>query len=138
MAKLAEHEVFAAVAGERVNDDRLEQLGVSVGAGTGNYEDCIHYLLTQPEQWSDPLVRLFRITPALTSGWLSRDIAFAVQLYIKDGCIAGGRIIKYKETCSECGLRPSGYEMAPTQQELRIAKRIVHSHIWFLRGWLYE
>ena len=70
-------------------------------------------------------MRLFRITPALTSGWLSRDIAFAVQLYIKDGCIAGGRIIKYKETCSECGLRPSGYEMAPTQQELRIAKRIV-------------
>ena len=125
MAKLAEHEVFAAVVGERVNDDRLEQLGVSVGAGTGNYEDCIHYLLAQPEQWSDPLVRLFRLTPALTRGWLSRDIAFAVQLYIKDGCIAGGRIIKYKETCSKCGLRPSGYEMASTQQELRIAKRIV-------------
>lgn len=94
MAKLAEHEVFAAVVGERVNDDRLEQLGASVGAGTGNYEDCIHYLLTQPEQWSDPLMRLFRITPALTSGWLSRGIAFAVQLYLKDGCIAGGRIIK--------------------------------------------
>lgn len=125
MAKLAEHEVFAAVVGERVNDDHLEQLGVSVGAGTGNYEDCIHYLLTQPEQWSDPLVRLFRITPALTSGWLGRGIAFAVQLYLKDGCIAGGRIIKYKETCSECGLRPSGYEISPTQQELRIAKRIL-------------
>lgn len=125
MAKLAEHEVFAAVVGERVNDDRLEQLGASVGAGTGNYEDCTHYLLTQPEQWSDPLMRLFRITPALTSGWLSRGIAFAVQLYLKDGCIAGGRIIKYKETCSECGLRPSGYEISPTQQELRIAKRIL-------------
>lgn len=125
MAKLAEHEVFAAVVGERVNDDRLEQLGASVGAGTGNYEDCTHYLLTQPEQWSDPLVRLFRITPALTSGWLGRGIAFAVQLYLKDGCIAGGRIIKYKETCSECGLRPSGYEISPTQQELRIAKRIL-------------
>lgn len=125
MARLAEHEVFAAVVGERVNDDRLEQLGASVGAGTGNYEDCTHYLLTQPEQWSDPLVRLFRITPALTSGWLGRGIAFAVQLYLKDGCIAGGRIIKYKETCSECGLRPSGYEISPTQQELRIAKRIL-------------
>lgn len=125
MAKLVEHEVFAAVVGERVNDGRLEQLGVSVGAGTGNYEDCTHYLLTKPEQWDDPLMRLFRITPALTSGWYSRDIAFGVQLYIKDGCIAGGRIIKYKETCSDCGLRPSGYEMAPTQQELRIAKRIL-------------
>ena len=43
MAKLAEHEVFAAVVGERVNDDRLEQLGVSIGAGVGNYEDCTHY-----------------------------------------------------------------------------------------------
>lgn len=125
MAKLAEHEVFAAVAGERVNDDRLEQLGVSVGAGTGNYEDCTHYLLTKLEQWEDPLMRLFRITPALTSGWQNGGIAFGVQLYIKDCCIAGGRIIKYKETYSECSLRPSGYEMAPTQQELRIAKRIL-------------
>ena len=125
MAKLVEHEVFAAVVGERVNEGRLEQLGVSVGAGTGNYEDCTHYLLTKPEQWDDPLMRLFRITPALTSGWHTQDIAFGVQLYIKDGCIAGGRIIKYKETCSDCGLRPSGYEMAPTQQELRIAKRVL-------------
>lgn len=38
MAGLARHIVFAAVAGERVNDGRPEQLGVSVGAG--NYEDC--------------------------------------------------------------------------------------------------
>ncbi len=125
MAKLVEHEVFATVVGERVNDGRLEQLGVSVGAGTGNYEDCTHYLLTKPEQWDDSLMRLFRITPALTSGWHTRDIAFGVQLYIKDDCIAGGRIIKYRETCSECSLRPSGYEMAPTQQELRIAKRVL-------------
>ena len=125
MAKLAEHEVFAAVVGERVNDDRLERLGVSVGAGIGNYEDCTHYLLARPEQWDDPLMRLFRITPALTSGWLCRGIAFGIQLYIKNGCIAGGRIIKYKEICNECGLRPSGYEMAPTQQELRIARRIL-------------
>lgn len=125
MAKLVEHEVFAAVVGERVNDGRLEQLGVSVGAGTGNYGDCTHYLLTKLEQWDDLLMRLFRITPALTSGWHNRDIAFGVQLYIKDGCIAGGRIIKYKKTCSECALRPSGYEMAPTQQELRIAKRLL-------------
>lgn len=125
MAKLVEHEVFAAVVGERVNDGRLEQLGVSVGAGTGNYEDCTHYLLTKLEQWGDPLMRLFRITTALTSGWQNRDIAFGVQLYINDGYIAGGRIIKYKETCSECSLRPSGYEITPTQQELRIAKRIL-------------
>ena len=125
MAKLVEHEVFAAVVGERVNDGRLEQLGVSVGAGTGNYEDCTHYLLTRPEQWDDTHRRLFHITPALTSGWQNGDIAFGVQLYIKDYCVAGGRIIKYKETCSDCGLRPSGYEMAPTQQELRIAKRVL-------------
>ena len=125
MAKLAEHEVFASVVGERVNEGRLKQLGVSVGAGTGNYEDCTHYLLARLEQWDDSLIRLFRITPALTSGWKYSGIAFGVQLYIKDGCIAGGRIIKYKETCTECGLRPSGYEMAPTQQELRIARRIL-------------
>ncbi len=125
MAKLVEHEVFASVVGERVNDGRLEQLGVSVGAGTGNYEDCTHYLLTRPEQWEDLLMQSFRITPALTGGWLSRGITFVVQVYIKDGCIAGGRIIKYKETCIECGLRPSGYEMTPTQQELRIVKRIL-------------
>ena len=125
MAKLVEHEVFAAVVGERVNDGRLEQLGVSVGAGTGNYEDCTHYLLTRPEQWDDTHRRLFHITPALTSGWQNGDITFSVQLYIKGGCVAGGRIIKYKETCTECGLRPSGYEMAPTQQELRITKRVL-------------
>ena len=125
MAKLVEHEVFAVVVGERANDGRLEQLGVSVGAGTGNYKDCTHYLLTKPEQWDDPLTQLFRITPALTSGWQNRGVAFGVQLYINAGCIAGGSIIKYKETCSDCGLRPSGYEMAPTQQELRIAKRIL-------------
>lgn len=125
MAKLVEHEMFAAVVGERVNDGRLEQLGVSVGAGTGNYEDCTHYLLTQLEQWDDSIKRLFRITLAITSGWQNRNIAFGVQLYTKGGCVAGGRIIKYKETCTECGLRPSGYEMAPTQQELRIVKRVL-------------
>lgn len=125
MAKLAEHEVFAAVVGERVNEDRLERLGVSVGIGTENYEDCTHYLVASPEQWEDPLIRLFRITPALTSRWQNGVIAFSMQLHIKDGCIAGGRIIKFKETCRECRLRPSGYEMAPTQQELRIAKRVL-------------
>lgn len=120
MGLLREHEVFAAAAGERINAERLAQLCVPDGAGSGAYEDCTRYVLAVSETEKAGLAERFRITPALRNGWQNRKIVFALRLYIKAGCMVGGRIFKHRETYGG-----TGYEMTPTQQELRIARRIL-------------
>lgn len=122
MKRLNEREISQSYIGKTINQERL--LTVSYQNGTSYPEkyprfisDCYHY--------KQEFLKLFGITPRLLESWGYRGIEFSVYIYIKDGMIAGSKILKYKNThCGGHG-RPSGDELVPSQQEIRIFRRIM-------------
>lgn len=73
----------------------------------GEYKEC------------DVIERL-GITEALLGYW-AFGIEFAIELTTENYRITEASIFKYRETCE--GPRPAGYEIQPTQQELRVFRR---------------
>ena len=66
----------------------------------------------------------FGITYRLYEHWEYYGIDFRVNIYSENGIIKGSEITKHKEGCGGHG-RPSGRYLIPTQQELRIFRRIM-------------
>ena len=58
-------------------------------------------------------------------GWKENSIDFRIYLYLDDMKIIGGHVFKYRELSQSEHYRPTGYETDPTQQELRIVKRLL-------------
>lgn len=73
--------------------------------------------------YDQQLRELFGITDKLKDMWERRGTDFNVYLYIQDGILTGSHILKYTESG---GARPSMTTPKCTQQELRIARRILH------------
>ena len=67
----------------------------------------------------------FGITPALYLGWDRHGIDFKIRVSLSDGAISHCTIIKYKDNNSGLYVRASAKELKPTQQELRIFKKIL-------------
>ena len=127
MAKLLESEIFAAALDRPVDPERLEPIAHANGKGYGSYADCDEYFISHVNYYEEEtFVKLFGLTDALRERWDYYGIDFSVYLYLRDGKLAGGHIFKYKETSQSCHFRPTGYEMEPTQQEIRIARRILN------------
>lgn len=127
MKQLLEPEIFAEVVDETVNPERLEQLGRPNGTGYHSYADCLEYIICHVDYYDkEEFVKEFKLTDALKNRWEYYGIDFDIYLYLRDGKITGGHIFKYKTISSGYHFRPTGYEMSPTQQEIRIAKRILH------------
>ena len=127
MGKLLEAEVFAEVLDSAVDPERLNRIGRDNGAGYGDYADCTEFIICHVDYYDkDAFIALFRLTDAIRERWDDYGIDFSIYLYLRDGKIAGGHIFKYKETSWSCHFRPTGYEMEPTQQEIRITKRILN------------
>lgn len=122
MKKLNDREIAQGYVGKTVNNENL--LAVSYQNGTSYPEkyprfisDCYHYKKEHLD--------LFGITPRLLESWGYRGVEFSVYIYIEDGMVADCKIFKYKNTyCGGHG-RPSGYELNPSQQEIRIFRRIM-------------
>ena len=125
MQKLNEHEVFAAAAGILLNPEKLNRIATHNGHGWGDYADCEEYYVGCLENMEEELIRKFRITDILLERWNLGGILFRICLYVRDGKLTGGHIFKYKDTTASCHFRPTGYAMSPTQQEIRIANRIL-------------
>ena len=126
MARIDEHEIFARYIGERVCDSKLQALARSNGTGYGAYADSKEYIIAHVDYYDKEEYRkLFKLTPTLTERWDYRGIDFSIYLYIRDGIITGGHLFKYIETSQSSHFRPTGYETDATQQELRIADRIL-------------
>jgi hypothetical protein len=68
------------------------------------------------------LREIFGVTDKLKDQWERRGTDFNVCLQIADGKIVSAQIDKYHESD---GARPSVRSLKPTQQELRIAHRIL-------------
>ena len=67
----------------------------------------------------------FGITNALYDRWLYKGIDFRVNATLEDGKITKCSIFKYEDSSGGCCGRPQGGEASPTQQEIRIFKRIM-------------
>ena len=125
MKDLLEHEIFAEVIGEEVNRDHLLQIAVPGIGSNASYSDCREYIVRHAAYANnEQFCRSFKLTPALKQHWEKDKIDFKVYIYVKDSQIVGGHISKYKKFKS--GRHSIGYETDPTQQEIRIAERILN------------
>lgn len=124
MKKLDEYSVAQSYVGKVVNEEHLQHTFRSNGGG-GQY---IAYCNCCDEVECE----LFGITDILLDKWDYDGIDFRVYIFVQDGRIVENdsyyqrknKILKYKESSSGNG-RASGYELTPTQQEIRIFRRIM-------------
>ena len=127
MARLLEHEVFAAVLGEIVDQDHLSQLCTHKGVGKDSYSDCEEYNISHKSYFEDPVLsKMFKITECIKKRWNEKDIDFIIYLYLKDWKVVGCHVFKYRNAKGNGSLGPPGYETDPSQQEIRIVSRILH------------
>ncbi len=124
MSKLLEQDIFAAVINQEVNIENLDKIGFPNGTGYDEYADCAEYIISSYDYYeTEEFIDLFNLTEKIIEYWDYNGIDYRIYLYLKNNRIVGGNIFKYKETCS--GPRPSGGQLTPSQQELRIANRII-------------
>lgn len=72
--------------------------------------------------YDQELRELFGVTDKLKDLWERRGTEFNVYLYVSEGILTAANILKYTESG---GARPSMTTPKCTQQELRIARRIL-------------
>lgn len=122
MRKLDEREIAQCYVGKPFNTEKL--LTVSYQNGTSHPEK--HSLfIAKCYKYEKELLELFGITPTLIERWGYYGIEFSVIIRIEDGKIVNSAIEKFKNTyCGGHG-RPSGYGLTPSQQEIRIFRRIL-------------
>jgi hypothetical protein len=116
MAMLTEQEVFAPFIGKTLNEN-YDSL---------TWDDFMETLVLYNYEWMDnpDLRKQFGVTDNLYEDWLYRGIGFALALSIDDGEIIGGYVEKIRE--GDCGhFKPNIHVLTPTQQELRIVRRIL-------------
>ena len=112
MIMLTEHDIKQAYIGKPCNEVRLAEIFNK--AGTFYPSHCDRHI-----KWK------FDISPALYIGWEQRGIDFKIQASITDGMISHCGIIKYKDNYSGLYARATVRELKPTQQELRLFKRVL-------------
>lgn len=112
MIKLTEKDIKQAHIGKPCNGERLSEI-----FNKSNTFYCGH--CDEKLKWK------FDITPALYIGWEQRGIDFKIQASVSNGVITHCGIIKYKDNYSGLYVRTSARELKPTQQELRIFKKVM-------------
>ena len=117
MNKLDEREIAKTYIGKSYSDEKLNKIAHPNGSKKSEY---MCYYLDLDKVFLD----LFGITPRLYEKWRYFGYDFTVYIYLQDGFIKGCEIFKYRETYGGHG-RPCGYELVPTQQEIRIFRRIM-------------
>ena len=116
MPKLTEQEIFAPFIGRSVNPDILSAVG---RIRYGEYIICSSGYLNDPH-----LRELFGITDRLKEQWEYSAVDFNLYLTLDGDTIAKGHLDKYREGGSGHG-RPVVRPLKETQQELRVARRIL-------------
>ena len=119
MSKLNECEIAQGYVGISINTERLIELFHANGNHNG-YDEYIAYC----EHFNEEECALFNITPTLTEYWGCCGIEFRIYLRIKDNKVNSCVISKFKYTGGYHG-RPSGHALSPSQQEIRIFRRIM-------------
>jgi hypothetical protein len=119
MKKLNEREIAQNYDGKSINSERLLKLFHSNGNHNG-HDEHIAYC----EHFNKEECDLFNITPALSEYWGYYGIEFWIYLYVDNGTVYDCKITKDKCT-GGYRRRPSVHIFTPTQQEIRVFRRIM-------------
>ena len=120
MSNITEKEILTLFVGNPVCTDRLTRCAHKNGSG----KDPAEYIVYSCGFLYDQELReLFGITDKLKDLWERRGTEFNVYLYITDNILTAAKILKYTESG---GARPTMTTPKCTQQELRIAQRILN------------
>ena len=117
--KLSERDIAQAYIGKRVSSARVSELF----RANGKYMENDMHIAYCPS-FADEKRDLFGITARLYGHWEYYGIDCRINIYSENGTVSDCSILKYKEGCGGHG-RPSGHYLTPTQQELRIFRRIM-------------
>lgn len=120
MNKLNEREIAQIYIGKKYNKERLASL-----CGYDDIQsDDSDFFPVHCEEFENEECEKFGITEVLFDNWDCNCITFHVEIYTDGKIISDGKIYKYKYTYLGHG-RPRGYEVLPTQQEIRVFRRIM-------------
>lgn len=119
MPMLTEPNIFAPFIGLPVNMDHLARCAHKNGSGK---EPAEYIVYSCGFLYNQELRELFGVTGKLKDLWERRGTEFNIYLYITDNVLTAANILKYTESG---GARPSMTTPKSTQQELRIARRIL-------------
>lgn len=122
MKQLEEHKIAQSYVGKPFNREKL--LTVSYQNGESHPEKHPQFI-AKCYKYEKELLELFGITHTLFERWGYYGIEFSVIIWINDGKIVACTIEKWKNTYSGGHGRPSGYALIPSQQEIRIFRRIM-------------
>ena len=117
MAALSELCIFASFIGKAVNREALNVLGKFHHGLEYNISNCSYMNDTQ-------LRELFGVTERLKEQWEYSAVDFNIYLTIDGSTIVKARLDKYHELGGGHG-RPVVRPLKETQQELRVARRIL-------------
>ena len=116
MGKLTEQDILRPFIGKTVNPETFAKVA-------RRHSD--KYLICNASYISDPLhCDLFRVTDRLQEQWAYSGVEFTMHLVVEDGVI----IKAYLDKLRECGGghgRPATKVLSISQQELRVARRIL-------------
>ncbi len=115
MEKLSEYQIAQSYVGKNVDIEKLEEV----------FRENGYTYIAYCGSFDDELYDKFGITTALYRRWEYGGVHFRVNLEIEEGKVAKCYIFKYKDTSGGGHGRPQGYEASPTQQEIRIFRRIM-------------
>lgn len=117
MKKLDNYEIAQSYTGKTINTENMLKVFTENG---DDGEEYVAYL----DQFDKDQCSLFKITPTLSDRWGYYGIQFSIFLDIEDNKVCSCEIEKYQETGGYHD-RPQTYVLTPTQQELRIFRRIM-------------
>lgn len=119
MAPLSEIDIISKFVGHSICLDELTRCAQR----NGESEKGIEYIVYSCGfLYKQDLREAFGITDKLKDLWERRGTEFNVYLYVSEGILTAANILKYTESG---GARPSMTTPKCTQQELRIARRIL-------------
>ena len=119
MQNLSERDIIDRFIGRTVNRESIERCANRNGTG----REVAEYIVYSCGFLYDRELReLFGVTDKLKDMWERRGTEFNVYLYITDNVLTAANILKYTESG---GARPSMTTPKCTQQELRVAQRIL-------------
>lgn len=130
--KLNEYEIARAYVGKTCNKERLSSLfdynGEDLAASTDEngettYIGCDMHI-AYCSDFEEEVLELFGITEVLHNNWEWNGIDFRVNLFVLHGEVVDCEVFKYREYYSGHG-RSSGDMLKPTQQEIRVFRRIM-------------
>lgn len=119
MPNITPQDIISQFSGQPVNMDHLARCAHKNGSGR---IPEVFIVYSCGFLYDAELRELFGVTDKLKDLWERRGIEFNVCLYITDGQLVSCAISKYTESG---GPRPSMTTPKCTQQELRVARRIL-------------